>query len=184
MPVIHSIKTVAAPALPSALAIARATLQVLIPLNLIIGALILALLIASLLDAQTVFNALGAWPSSGDHPMTGGMRAIMLVGIAAVACTHRILDPLREIVDTVRDGDPFAGANARRLQGIAWAVLGLELLRATNAIIAGTISTPATPIDIGWGLNFTRWLTVLLLFVLARVFAHGTHLRDDLEGTV
>ena len=30
----------------------------------------------------------------------------------------------------------------------------------------------------------TGWLAVLLLFVLARVFNHGTRIRDDLEGTV
>jgi hypothetical protein len=32
--------------------------------------------------------------------------------------------------------------------------------------------------------NFTRWLGVLLLFVLARVFEQGARMRDELEGTV
>jgi hypothetical protein len=30
----------------------------------------------------------------------------------------------------------------------------------------------------------TRWLAVLLLFVLARVFEQGTRMREDLAGTV
>jgi hypothetical protein len=32
--------------------------------------------------------------------------------------------------------------------------------------------------------SFTPWLSVLLLFVLAGVFAHGARMRADLEGTV
>ena len=33
-------------------------------------------------------------------------------------------------------------------------------------------------------LNWIGWLAVLLTFLLARVFAEGTLMRDDLEGTV
>jgi hypothetical protein len=32
--------------------------------------------------------------------------------------------------------------------------------------------------------SFAPWLAVLLLFVLAGVFAHGARMRADLEGTV
>jgi len=34
------------------------------------------------------------------------------------------------------------------------------------------------------GFSFAPWLAVLLLFVLARVFAEGARMRADLEGTV
>ena len=34
------------------------------------------------------------------------------------------------------------------------------------------------------GFSVTGWLAVLLTFLLARVFAEGTLMRDDLEGTV
>ena len=33
-------------------------------------------------------------------------------------------------------------------------------------------------------LSLMRWLLVLLLFVLARVFESGARMREDLEGTV
>jgi hypothetical protein len=51
------------------------------------------------------------------------------------------------------------------------------------------IATPiakAAGIDMDIAIQFSLapWLAVLLLFVLAGVFAHGTRLRDDLEGTV
>jgi hypothetical protein len=39
-------------------------------------------------------------------------------------------------------------------------------------------------VNIHAGSWINGWLAVLLTFVLAAVFAHGTRLRDDLEGTV
>jgi len=39
-------------------------------------------------------------------------------------------------------------------------------------------------VDMGDGFSFTPWLAVLLLFVLAGVFAQGARMRTDLEGTV
>jgi hypothetical protein len=46
------------------------------------------------------------------------------------------------------------------------------------------VSTPAQPLDLDAGFSINGWLAVLLTFLLARVFAVGTRLRDDLEGTV
>jgi hypothetical protein len=37
-------------------------------------------------------------------------------------------------------------------------------------------------LDAGFSIN--GWLAVLLTFLLARVFAEGTLMREDLEGTV
>ena len=42
----------------------------------------------------------------------------------------------------------------------------------------------AVPLNIDAGFSISGWLAVLLTFLLARVFAEGTHMRDDLEGTV
>ena len=71
-----------------------------------------------------------------------------------------------------------------RLQVIAWALLTLQILSGVIGSIARSISTPAHPIDIDAGFSLTGWLAVLLTFLLARVFAAGTLMRDDLEGTV
>jgi hypothetical protein len=63
-------------------------------------------------------------------------------------------------------------------------VLALELLHLTVGAIAAGVSTAAVPLKISSDLSLTRWLAVLLLFVLARVFEQGARMREDLEGTV
>ena len=169
---------------PDALALTRAFLRVLTRLNQLLGVAILALLVASLIAEGPVMGALGAPATDANTRLILGMRLIMVLGIAAVPITHVVLTRLRVIVDTVRDGDPFVLENAARLQRIAWAVLGLELLHIAVGAVAAGASTEQAPLDIDWSFSLTRWLAVLLLFVLARVFEQGTRMRDDLAGTV
>jgi len=169
---------------PDPLTLSRRVLRLLTKLNLLLGALILALLIASLIAESWVMRALGARPAPGNSMLFVGMRLIMIIGICSVPITHLVLTRLLAIVETVKVGNPFVMANAVRLKAIAWAILGLELLHLTVGAIAEGVSTAATPLNISSGLSLTRWLTVLLLFVLARVFEQGARMREDLEGTV
>jgi len=148
------------------------------------GALILALLIASLIAESWVMRALGARPAPGNSMLFVGMRLIMVIGICSVPITHLVLTRLLAIVETVKVGNPFVMANAVRLKTIAWAILGLEMMHFTVGAIVEGVSTAAAPLDISSGFSLTRWLTVLLLFVLARVFEQGARMREDLEGTV
>ena len=168
---------------PNALALSHRVLRFLIGLNLLMGVLIFALLVASLIARTWVMTALGVKPSDNQSLILGA-RSIMVIGIAGVPLMHVVLSRLLAIVETVRDGDPFVAENAERLQRIAWSVLGLEVLHIAVMTIATAVSTETTPIDIKWRLNVARLVTVLLLFVLARVFEHGTRMREDLEGTV
>jgi hypothetical protein len=167
-----------------ALTLSRRVLRVLIKLNLLMGALILALLIASLVAESWVMKALGAPPAPGNSMLFLGMRLIMVIGICSVPIAHLVLARLLAIVETVKIGNPFVMANAVRLKTIAWAILGLELMHFTVGAIAEGVSTAAAPLNISSGFSLTRWLTVLLLFVLARVFEQGARMREDLEGTV
>lgn len=169
---------------PDALALSRRVLRALIKLNLLMGFSILVLLIASLVAPGPVMGALGARPTGGNSALILGMRLIMVIGICAVPVTHIVLTRLLSIVETVRLGDPFVTENAARLQTIAWAVLTLELMHLAVGVIAASASSEAHPLDIDWNFSVTRWLAVLLLFVLARVFDHGARMREDLEGTV
>lgn len=107
-----------------------------------------------------------------------------VVGILATLLVNVVLIRLEAIVITVQHGDPFVLENAERLRGIAWAVLGLEATHVVIAAIAAVVLTQAPSLDIRWTFNLTRWLTVLMLFVLARVFEHGASMREDLEGVV
>jgi hypothetical protein len=166
----------------SALALSRTLLRLLIVLNLLLGLGILALLVASLVAEGTVTAALGVRP--GRAGLVLGMRLIMVVGLLSVPLAHVVLTRLKAIVETVRAGDPFVAGNAARLQRIAWALLGMELLHLAAGAIAAAVSSPADPLDIDWSFSVTGWLAVLLLFVLARVFESGARMREDLEGTV
>jgi hypothetical protein len=75
-------------------------------------------------------------------------------------------------------------ANASRLRDIAWTLLALQLLSLVIGAIARSISTPANPLHLRAGFSISGWLAVLLVFLLARVFAEGTLMREDLEGMV
>jgi len=169
---------------PDTLTLSRRVLRALIVLNLVAGLFIMALLIATFIAEEWVMRALGAGPPAGNPTLYLGMRLIAVLGIAAVPVVHTILTRLQAIVETVRDGDPFITTNAARLQVIAWSVLGLELMHLVVGLIAASVSTVAAPLDIDRGFSLTRWLVVLLLFVLARVFEQGALMRDELEGTV
>jgi hypothetical protein len=166
---------------PDALALSRTTLRALIKLNLLAGALILILLIATLVAEEPVMRALGADASS---TLFLGMRMIMVIGIYSVPIAHVVLTLLLQIVETVRTGNPFVPENARRLQIIAWAMLTLQILHLVVGAIAKGVSSAGHPLDINWSFSFTQWIAVLMLFVLARVFEVGARMREDLEGTV
>ena len=167
---------------PSALPTARTAVRALIVLNLVLGLAICALFVASLVARDWVFTALGV-DATNARLIVGG-RLLMAIGIASTPLTHILLTRLLAIVETVRRGDPFVACNAARLQTTAWALLGLELLHLAVGAIAAAASSESQPLDLNWSFSVYRWLAVLLLFVLARVFDHGTRMRDDLEGTV
>jgi hypothetical protein len=169
---------------PDTLAISRKVLQALIALNLLMGGFITVLLIASFIAETPVMGALGVRPGAGSSALITGMRLIAVIGILAVPLTHTVLSRLRSIVDTVGAGNPFVSSNAARLTTIAWAILGLELLHFVVGVIAARASSVDNPLDLDWNFSLTRWLAVLLLFVLARVFDQGARMREDLAGTV
>ena len=167
---------------PLALVTARAVVRTLIVLNLLVGVGIFVLFIASLVASDFVFTALGVGIANARQ--ITAMRLIMVIGIGATPVTHILLTRLLAIVESVRRGDPFVSGNAARLQTTAWALLGLQVLHMAVGALAASAFSPSQPFDIDRNFSITGWLAVLLLFVLARVFDHGTRLRDDLEGTV
>lgn len=167
----------------AALPIAYVLLRILIVLNWLLGAAILALLLV-MPNEQWIMSAFKLTPSPEATRLIWGLRAVAAIGLASIPINYLILKRLLAMVDTVRMGDPFVAANARRLQGIAWALLTLQLLGLLVAIISRLISTPAHPVDLDSSFSVNGWLAVLLTFVLARVFAEGAGMREDLEGTV
>jgi hypothetical protein len=167
----------------AALPIAYVVLRILIVVNWLGGAAILALLVV-MPNEQWIMSAFKLSPSPDTERLVMGLRAIAVLGLVTIPLNHAILKRLLAIVETVRRGDPFVAANASRLQTIAWVLLALQILGIIIGAIAKAVSTPAHPLHINAGFSINGWLAVLLTFLLARVFAEGTLMREDLEGTV
>jgi hypothetical protein len=167
----------------AALPIAHVMLRILIVVNWLIGAAIAVLLLA-MPTRQWILSAFNIPPSPDADRLIMALRAVAVLGLVAIPVNYVVLKRLLAIVETVRAGDPFVAANAYRLQAIAWALLGLQLLSLVIGAIARTVSTPAHPLHLDAGFSVNGWLTVLLTFLLARVFAAGALMREDLQGTV
>ena len=89
-----------------------------------------------------------------------------------------LLRELRRIIDSARIGDPFVPDNARRLRRVGWLLLAFNFCSTTtmSAALNGGITFPFV--------SFSGVLTVLLVFVLARIFDTGSQMRAELKETV
>ncbi|MEK6411056.1 MAG: DUF2975 domain-containing protein, partial [Acidobacteriota bacterium] len=163
----------------AALPIAHVVLRILIVLNWLSGAAILALLVV-MPNEQWIMSAFKLSPSPEAERLVMGLRAIAVLGLVAIPLNYVVVKRLLAIVETVRAGDPFVAANASRLQAIAWVLLAVNLLSIVIGAIAKTVSTPAYPLHLDAGFSISGWLAVLLTFLLARVFAEGALMREDL----
>ena len=162
---------------------AYVVLRILIVVNWLMGAAILALLLV-MPNEQWIMAAFKLSPSPDAERLIMGLRAVAVLGLVGIPLNYFVLKRLLAIVLAVRGGDPFVAANAYRLQAIAWALLALQLLSVVIGAIAKAVSSPAHPVHLDAGFSVSGWLAVLLTFLLARVFAEGTLMREDLQGTV
>jgi hypothetical protein len=165
------------------LPIAHIVLRILIVINWVSGAGI-AILLFIMPTKQWIMSSLSLSPSPEADRVFLGLQAIAVIGLITIPLNYAILKRLLAMVETVRAGDPFVSANAHRLQTIAWILFALQMLSIVVGTIVKAISSPAHPLDIDAGFSINGWLAVLLTFLLARVFAEGTRMREDLEGTV
>ena len=147
------------------------------------------LAVISGLAASWVFQAqlaslVGQWlPGTDIESAMTGMRLLMLLGIAMAVATDRLLATLADIIVTASAGDPFIAANADRLQKIGWCLLALQLCEIPGILIGRYFPAMGSAAPDG-DISIGGWISVLMVFVLARVFAAGSAMRDDLEGTV
>ena len=112
-----------------------------------------------------------------------GLRWLMVVGVVMAVAIVILLRSLANIIGTVADGDPFIVINARRLETIGWALLVLQLLDLMCILIDQRFPSLGSAAPNG-SVSVGGWLAVLMVFVLSRVFAAGSAMRDDLAGTV
>jgi hypothetical protein len=126
---------------------------------------------------------LQADPSTDVAAALTGVRLLILVGVVMAIATDRLLVALGAVVTSAGRGDPFVDGNVGRLMTIGWSLLTLQLLDVICAGLARywtSLGTAAPRGDISLG----GWIATLMVFVLARAFAAGTVMRDDLEGTI
>src|SRR5689334_13350866 len=118
----------------TALPVAYVTLRILIVLNWVLGACILALLLVTP-NREWIISALDLAPGPDAERTIWGLRAVAALGLVGVPINHAILVRMLRMVETVGRGDPFVRANAYRLNAIAWLLLALQLL----GIVIGAI---------------------------------------------
>jgi hypothetical protein len=167
----------------AALPIAYVILRILIVLNWLYGASILVLLLV-MPNEQWIMAIFKLSPSPEAARLVMGLRVAAVLGLVTIPLNYLVLKHLLAIVKTVRALDPFVAANADRLKRIAWALVVINLLSIVMGVIGASVAPPAYPVPLHIGFSINGWLAVLLTFVLARVFAEGAHMREDLEGTV
>jgi hypothetical protein len=168
----------------AALPIAYVVLRILVVFNWVFGALILALLVFTIFNEPLAIRALGASGFAGPRWIIMAMRSVMVLGLAAIFLNYGVLKRLLAIIVTVRRGDPFVAENAYRLNAIAWFMLALQVLSVAISLIGKAIANHGNPLHLDAGFSVAGWLAVILTFVLARVFAEGALMREDLEGTI
>ena len=171
----------------TALPVAYVVLRLLIVLNWVYGACILALLAFSFVNEPFLLRALklGSVAENPRLVMTG-IRAIAALGILAVPLNFALLNRL------LRDGrdGPRAATRSSPPTPIACNAIAWFAARPAAAQPGHRRSSPRPsrprriPLHLDAGFSVSGWLAVILTFVLARVFAEGTLMREDLEGTV
>src|ERR687892_2684813 len=90
----------------AALPIAYVVLRILLVLNWLMGAAILALLVVSP-NEQWIMSAFKLSPSPEAERLVMGLRAVAMLGLATIPINYVVLKQLLAIVETVRGADPF-----------------------------------------------------------------------------
>jgi len=164
----------------------RRVLNILLVLNWLFVAFFAALLVVLLLPLggdRAVAALARTYPLDQAALLVRAAILLMAIGIAAGVAVHILFRRMLAIVATAIDGDPFTVANARRLRTIGWALLAIQILDLLFGILSIIIEarTGEAP---GWSPSVGGWISVLMLFVLARVFEQGARMRDELAMTV
>ncbi len=159
-------------------------LRILLVLNIAFAAAFLLAMLASVPFHDLLAGRIAAkYPAVDVERIVIGIRALLLLGVAASVPAHIIFSRLIAIIGTVLAGETFASPNARRVRAIGWALLAIQLLDVPLLLIVPNFVGLGIRVD-GSSVSIGGWLSVLVAFILARVFAEGAALREDLEGTV
>ena len=116
-------------------------------------------------------------------PLKSAQLALLIV-ITSLLISVFVFVRLLSMVGSLAAGDPFSPANARFLGQIGWALLAVQLCDLAFGIVARQVEVALGDQVTSWTPSVAGWLSVLLAFVLARIFERGALMRDELELTV
>ncbi|UVI39709.1 DUF2975 domain-containing protein [Qipengyuania spongiae] len=157
-------------------------------LSALAGGVALLLVPVVLLISQGMLPGLGG-ENGIDIVEASPLAAVALLAAiaASLATLFLFFGRLRAIIGTVQEGDPFIPENARRLEAMAWLLLGWEVLAVLVGLLRLHLANLVMEIDnsLDWSFaDLDGLLVIVILFILARIFRHGAEMREDLEGTV
>ena len=168
------------------LVLSRRVLKVLLVLNWVFVAFFAALLLVLLLPAggdRAIAALARTYPLDQAALLVRSAIWLMVIGIAAGIAVHILFRRMLAIVATAIDGDPFTLVNARRVRVVGWALLAIQVLDLLFGMLSAIV-VARTGEALGWSPSVGGWISVLMVFVLARVFEQGSRMRDELAMTV
>lgn len=110
--------------------------------------------------------------------------AAMAMVITILAGALQFLRLLYQIITTVDQGDPFIPANAKRLELMGWITVAIHGGLAIIWLVAVQLEVHSEEVGTTVDASLSGLFLALTLFVLARIFRHGTTLRAEVEGTI
>ncbi|KEO89806.1 hypothetical protein EH31_11685 [Erythrobacter longus] len=171
------------------LLLAGKLLTIIMQFACVIGAAVIAgLALLAIFDPGWITST-GYESSLGNAEPIIGLPIFFLLIAIFLGSGFLFFRKLKEIIDTVGEGNPFDLENASRLNTMAWLLLVMQFL-VMPATLLGTFLAPwinareDMSMTIEMGPDVEGILMVIILFILARVFKHGAAMREDLEGTV
>jgi hypothetical protein len=147
---------------------------------LAVGCLIATFVAEPLLAARVARKYHGAVSTAA---VIWELRTLMLIGAIEVWPIDRCLRPLADVLCSVRRGAPFDPANAARVTTIGWGLIGVQCVDLFGSALTALIARTGANV-VAWTPSLAGWISVLIAFVLARVFAAGARLDAEMQGTV
>ncbi len=153
-------------------------------LNWVMGVLFLFLFAFIAMEPATLSEQLNTEFTAGE---TGALMTWLsiccAVTLVVVPLAHIIFVRLRWMIRDAEIGEVFSSQSVASLRIIAFALLGISAADLVFGLASVSVSE-RTGEYLGWSPSLSIWLVSGLLFVLARIFADGIAMREDLEGTV
>ncbi len=111
----------------------------------------------------------------------------LLIGAVVIAGSLVIVWRLRRLFESFSSGEPFRRENANHLRVIWMTMTAMELARYALMALTGVLITTFAPDvhgEISISFDFSSWLSILVLVVLAEVFREGARLKEEQELTI